>query len=701
MITTTTLHNSSASALKVWHVLRVVGLNLLFIVAGLTLIAVAGEAYLRYQIPFRYEDYIYRYVPGVGMLLPPLTELRATNGVDFWNISRTNSLGFLNREPIDIDRAASSCHITVIGDSFVHANEVDLEDKLHIRLDDLAARELPALDVTTSAFGLYGTAQINQLAFYDGYAQHMRPDMVVLVFVNNDFRDNSLLSSAMIEGWNPDHPPYVYGVRSSGGTFELQLPDPDFLDYALPRLPSPPATLFSRSVAFLDQTSYLANWIIRQVSGLRNNSEVDAEFVSHAELLRRRPEYESLLRSWTPTTEGELERLFSKDHLLPFIEDELELTRFALEQFKLRTDHDGASLAILLPHVFRGRSYPALDYLRRVAAELNIPVIDQWEYILRHGLRFEDARWDHDSHWNATGHQWAAEAIIEYIEEQLGGECPAAIPQPEIEIERIPVGHYVYTDEGKVWTNLFPKDIDDYRAGYAFAISESPVAHSDFDIYLKNNVLSYIKDPCVSSDVAGRFILNVVPEDVGSLREHDRARGFDNMDFDFDLRGAMFDDICFATVELPEYRISSIETGQWDSSGEDKTWLTTFPFDLDSYRVEYEAVSSSGEPLIRSRFDVYLSGDMLFYVRESCLPSDISDRFFLHIVPLNVDYLPAERKEHGFDNLDFDFGVRGATFDGVCFAKVELPAYEISQIRTGQWIRGEGNVWEEEFTITE
>lgn len=701
MITTTVLHDSSTPARKVRHVLSIVGLNLLFIVTGLMLIAVAGEAYLRYKIPFRYEDYIYRYVPGVGMLLPPFTELRATNGVDFWNTSQTNSLGFLNREPIEMDRAASSCHITVIGDSFVHANEVNLEDKLHMRLDDLAARELPALDVTTSAFGLYGTAQINQLAFYDGYARHMHPDMVVLVFVTNDFADNSLLSSAMIEGWNPDHPPYVYGVRSSDGTFELRLPDPDFRDYSLPRLPAPAETWISSSVAFLDRTSYLANWIISQISSFRSNAETDAQFVSHVELLGKRPEYQPLLKNWTPTTEGELLKLFDKDTPPPFIEKEFELTRFALEQFKLRTDHDGASLVILLPHLFRGKSYPAINYLRRTAAKLDIPVIDQWKYILHHGLRFEDARWDHDVHWTATGHQWAAEAIIEYIKEQLDGECPTSNPQPEVEIQHIPVGHYIYTDQSKVWTNLFPKDIDAYRAGHEYAKSESPVAHSDFNIHLKDNVLSYIKEPCVYSDTTRRFILNVVPEDVASLREHDRTNGYDSLDFDFDLRGAMFDDICFATIELPEYPISSIETGQWNSSGNTEMWVTTFPFDLDSYRTEYETVSSSGNPSIRSRFDVYLSNNELFYVRDSCLPSDISDRFFLHTVPLNVDDLPDDRKEHGFDNLDFDFGVRGAIFDGICFAKVELPAYEISRIRTGQWIRGEGNVWEDEFTITE
>ena len=52
------------------------------------------------------------------MLFPDM-EMRFTNNLDFWTTARTNSLGFLDREPPDPDLAAASCHIAVIGDSFV------------------------------------------------------------------------------------------------------------------------------------------------------------------------------------------------------------------------------------------------------------------------------------------------------------------------------------------------------------------------------------------------------------------------------------------------------------------------------------------------------------------------------------------------------------------------------------------------------
>ena len=29
----------------------------------------------------------------------------------------------------------------------------------------------------------------------------------------------------------------------------------------------------------------------------------------------------------------------------------------------------------------------------------------------------EDAHFQHDSHWNAAGHQWASEALLEYLKQ--------------------------------------------------------------------------------------------------------------------------------------------------------------------------------------------------------------------------------------------------------------------------------------------
>ena len=54
------------------------------------------------------------------------------------------------------ERAAASCHIAMIGDSYVEARQVPIADKFHVRLEELAARELRHLDITTSAFGIMG-----------------------------------------------------------------------------------------------------------------------------------------------------------------------------------------------------------------------------------------------------------------------------------------------------------------------------------------------------------------------------------------------------------------------------------------------------------------------------------------------------------------------------------------------------------------
>ena len=166
------------------------GWNLALLVAGLVLVGVGGEAYFRLTVPFMAPVGAFHFVPNVGLTRKPNTEMRSTNRLDYWTVSRTNSWGFLDREPIDPKRAAASCHIAVIGDSFVEAREVAVSRKFHVLLEELAARELPDLNITTSAFGIGGTGQIAQLPFYDKFARHLHPRLVVLGFVFNDFKDN-------------------------------------------------------------------------------------------------------------------------------------------------------------------------------------------------------------------------------------------------------------------------------------------------------------------------------------------------------------------------------------------------------------------------------------------------------------------------------------------------------------------------------
>ena len=197
------------------RVLRVACWNALLLVCGVGLAAVAAEAWLRLSLPFGNGTRPVVMVPEVGLHLAAGTEVRWTNLKDYWTVSHTNSLGFLDREPPSAVSAQAGCHVAVVGDSFVGAMEVEIAAKFHVLLEEMAARSLPGLDVSTAAYGYSGTGQLQQLPYWDKWIRHSRPKMVVLVFVDNDFRDNGAGGPG---GW------IAWAERAEDGSIALRLP---------------------------------------------------------------------------------------------------------------------------------------------------------------------------------------------------------------------------------------------------------------------------------------------------------------------------------------------------------------------------------------------------------------------------------------------------------------------------------------------
>ena len=93
----------------------------------------------------------------------------------------------------------------------------------------------------------------------------------------------------------------------------------------------------------------------------------------------------------------------------------LDGVAFGLDRFKERTARDGTSLVILSAHTMGTECNPEFDRLSAMAEARDIPMIGQYDCILRQGGRIEDAQWPHDRHWSPTGHRWAAEALLEYL----------------------------------------------------------------------------------------------------------------------------------------------------------------------------------------------------------------------------------------------------------------------------------------------
>ncbi len=240
--------------------------------------------------------------------------------------------------------------------------------------------------------------------------------------------------------------------------------------------------------------------------------------------------------------------------------------------------------------------------------------------------------------------------------------------------------------------------VSDYEA----IVSGEPIIRADFDVYLHENTLTYVKEPCAPAYTEATFFLALFPVDVNDLPDQRKQHGFDNLDFRFDWRGVILGGRCIVTAALPEYDIIRIRTGQYGpvDGGYDHIWEGEFVLDK-ALLSAYESAASN-EPVIRSDFDVYLSENTLTYVREPCARADVEATFFLALFPVDVNDLTDHRKQYGFDNLDFRFDWRGVILDGRCMAAVALPEYDIARIRTGQYVPVDGgydHIWEGEIRL--
>ena len=269
-------------------------------------------------------------------------------------------------------------------------------------------------------------------------------------------------------------------------------------------------------------------------------------------------------------------------------------------------------------------------------------------------------------------------------------------------------------ENGAIFLHAAPRDPADwYRAERRRAESAGdPSARAAFDLYIYKDgatgyaMLYYIKDPCAKSDARGRFFLSVHPVDIANLPPERRELGHESLNFDFSMRGTpVFDGACMAKSRLPGYPIRAIETGQWlpgDAGG--TLWRAAINPALSAksaarYDTAYETAKSSGEPLIRSGFDVYREGGALIYLKEPCAESDARGRFFLSVHPVDVVDLPPERRELGHAALNFDFAPDGVIFGGKCMIRRELPSYPIDKIATGQDAPGGGRLWAGEAAV--
>ena len=111
------------------------------------------------------------------------------------------------------------------------------------------------------------------------------------------------------------------------------------------------------------------------------------------------------------------------------------------------------------------------------------------------------------------------------------------------------------------------------RSAYEALATGKPVIRSDFDIYISDNTLVYVREACDRADTDAN---------VADLPDHRKQYGFDNLDFTFRGHGvALFGNgKCVAAIAVPEYDIARISTGQYVpvAGGFNHLWKEEFPW---------------------------------------------------------------------------------------------------------------------------
>ena len=274
--------------------------------------------------------------------------------------------------------------------------------------------------------------------------------------------------------------------------------------------------------------------------------------------------------------------------------------------------------------------------------------------------------------------------------------------------------------------NARVKDFQRLRARTPAVAAAAP----GFDIHIlsheeigqRMSALVYLKSPCGREDTDGSFYLHLY-----STTASPRWPGwYGHHDFRFRRYGWVFGDRCMMVVPVPPQGVAYATTGQLRvvpanprsqsasvpaptlapapvPSPAPAIWQTVLRLDLDRLRTLLRATRDE-TPLARSEFDLYLRDRELSYVRIPCDKENVRGSFFLHVVPSRPRALPAARRRHGFDNLDFEFRQHGAFVGDACVASVTLPDYAIAWLRTGQTEAGGdagagGKAWKVEFTL--
>ena len=299
-------------------------------------------------------------------------------------------------------------------------------------------------------------------------------------------------------------------------------------------------------------------------------------------------------------------------------------------------------------------------------------------------------RLENDGHWNELGNQLAAACLDELLRREAG------LPAMSEAVRNAALAEYYAAfqepRQGPLAGEKIRRRYQAFGGVDAAAKDNKLVVQSNhYDVYLApdlfygpQQLLLFTKDDCDADSALPPFA-HLTPLDAGTLRpslSYHLTR---------ERHEAEEEGRCVVMQELPRLPTSHILVGQRQANRLDNPlqgpllWSGEIFLDRAAFeKTLADMLSAAGEPVIESNMNVYVDGQRIFYVSETCQRTDGRTPFLLHITPTHEADLPQARIEHGYVNMDFHQA--GVTASGRCIVRWHLPDYPIRHIRTGQYI---------------
>jgi len=197
-------------------------INILLFSAELLLFLLLFELFLRTAMP--QNTCVYRFNEiGFYMPLPFSKCVWVGYNKEFVTPVSFNSEGFKEYN-YAVNKTNTTYRIAIIGDSMVEALQVPLDNIFTKLLEQKLNRPLKKYEII--GFGLSGIGTIQEQKLLEAYALKYSPDEVILMLtVGNDIRDNLLLNSTLIAAnkpakiWGFDYSPIKFFLRQHFHTF--------------------------------------------------------------------------------------------------------------------------------------------------------------------------------------------------------------------------------------------------------------------------------------------------------------------------------------------------------------------------------------------------------------------------------------------------------------------------------------------------